>query len=146
MSYKSRRKPVVLTAEERSKLESWTRRTTTQQRLAVRARIILLCAEGFKNQEVARQLDLCRPTVGKWRERFQAERLEGLTDEPRPGTPRSISDAKVEEIVTMTLEQAILDYLKHRNLNPVPFVWTATADRIFSKVETICERISLTGH
>ncbi len=105
MSYQPRRKPVVLTPEERSKLESWTRRATTQQRLAIRARIVLLCAEGLKNKDVARQLKLCRPTVGKWRERFQTARLEGLTDEPRPGTPRSISDAKVEEIVTMTLER-----------------------------------------
>jgi transposase len=105
MPYQPRRKRVVLTDEERSKLESWARRATSQQRLALRARIVLECANGLKNQDVAKRLNVCRPTVGKWRERFQAERLEGLTDEPRPGTPRTISDAKVEELVTLTLEE-----------------------------------------
>lgn len=105
MAYQPRRKPVVLTEDERSKLESWARKATSQQRLALRARIVLQCALGLKNQEVARRLRVCRPTVGKWRERFQRARLEGLTDDPRPGTPRTISDAKVEELVTLTLEQ-----------------------------------------
>jgi len=44
------------------------------------------------------------PTVGKWRQRFRDARLEGLADEPRPGAPRSLSDARVEEVVTRTLE------------------------------------------
>ncbi len=105
MPYQPRRKRVVLTEDERSKLESWARKATSQQRLAIRARIVLTCATGLKNYEVAQRLRVCQPTVGKWRNRFQAARLEGLTDEPRPGTPRSISDAKVEELVILTLEQ-----------------------------------------
>jgi transposase len=104
MAYQSIRKPVVLADDERSKLESWSRRSTSQQRLAIRARIILACAEGLKNREVAHRLNVTQQTVGKWRERFQDKRLEGLTDDPRPGAPRTISDAKVEDIITRTLE------------------------------------------
>lgn len=104
MSYQPRRKPVVLSDEERAKLEAWTRRATTQQRLSQRAQIVLLCAEGLKNQDVAARLGISRPTVGKWRERFQDHRLEGLADEPRPGAPRTITDAQVEDLITRTLE------------------------------------------
>src|ERR1044071_9316368 len=98
MAYQSRRKPVVLSADERDKLLSWSRRSTAQQRLAIRARIILTCADGFNNGQTAERLNVTPQTVGKWRERFQAERLAGLTDEPRPGQSRTISDAKVEDI------------------------------------------------
>lgn len=104
MAYQRRRKAVVLSVDERDKLQSWSRRSTSQQRLAIRARIILACAEGVANGEVARRLNVTPQTVGKWRERFQAKRLSGLTDDPRPGAPRTISDAKVEEIITKTLE------------------------------------------
>ena len=104
MAYQPRRKPVVLSADEQDKLLSWSRRSTTQQRLAIRARIILACAEGLKNGETATRLNVTPQTVGKWRERFQTQRLAGLTDEPRPGQPRTISDAQVEDIITKTLE------------------------------------------
>lgn len=96
--------PLDVTAEERQKLESWVRRPKTAQRLAWRARIVLSCAGGKKNQEVAQQLELDVHTVGKWRERFRRERLEGLADEPRPGAPRRISDEQVEAVLTRTLE------------------------------------------
>ncbi|HVI79799.1 MAG TPA: helix-turn-helix domain-containing protein, partial [Candidatus Acidoferrum sp.] len=71
---------LVMTAEEKQKLESWARRPKTTQRLALRARIILKCATGMLNQEVARELRLDVHTVGKWRERFRVSRLEGLAD------------------------------------------------------------------
>jgi transposase len=106
MPYLPKRKPVLLSEAERHQLESWKRRATSQQRLALRSSIILLCADGLKNREVAQRLRICYPTVGKWRERFQEHRLEGLTDEPRPGAPRTIADAKVEEVITLTLEKA----------------------------------------
>ena len=96
--------PLNVTAEERQKLENWVRRPKTAQRLAWRARIILSCAEGNQNQDVAQQLGLDVHTVGKWRERFRLGRLEGLADEPRPGAPRRISDAQVEAVITRTLE------------------------------------------
>ncbi|MEI6231534.1 MAG: helix-turn-helix domain-containing protein [Planctomycetota bacterium] len=104
MADQPRCKPVVLSADERDNLLSWSRRSTTQQRLAVRARIILTCAERLKNGDEAKRLNVTPQTVGKWRERFQIHHLAGLTDEPRPGQPRTISDAKVEYIITKTLE------------------------------------------
>lgn len=98
------KEPLTLTTDERQKLESWARRHTSAQRLALRARIILACAEDRSNTAVARDLRLTLPTVGKWRSRFLAQRLEGLADEPRPGTPRTITDAQVEDVITRTLE------------------------------------------
>ena len=97
--------PVLrLTDDEREALERWTRRPTTAQALAQRARVILACASGRTNTRVARELRLTKQTVGKWRSRFVAAWLDGLLDEPRPGAPRRISDAQVEQMVTLTLE------------------------------------------
>lgn len=100
------RPKAVLTVsdDEREKLDQWARRPKSTQRLALRARIILACAEGQSNTEVARQLRVTLPTVGKWRTRFIADRLQGLADEPRPGAPRTRSDAQVEKVITRTLE------------------------------------------
>lgn len=95
-----------LTAEEREKLVLLARRPKSSQALAMRARIVLRCADGHANDEVAHKLGLSRPTVGKWRERFRERRMEGLLDEPRPGAPRKITDAQVEKVVTTTLESA----------------------------------------
>jgi len=97
-------KPIVLKEEERTKLQEWARRPKTSQRLATRARIVLGCAEGRENRQVARELRITDQTVCKWRERFRANGLEGLADEPRPGAPRKISDAQVEALITRTLE------------------------------------------
>jgi transposase len=101
--------PVELSAAERVQLESWTRRRTSAQALALRSRIVLLAAEGLNNVEIARQLGIQRNTVAKWRSRFVEHRLDGLTDEPRPGQPRKISDAKVEEVIVKTLEASPKD-------------------------------------
>ena len=97
--------PLILTDEERLKLETWASRPKSTQRLASRAKIILACAEGLENKAVAARLQVNPVTVGKWRQRFLDGRLEGLADEPRPGAPRTITDAKVEEVVTRTLEE-----------------------------------------
>ena len=80
------------------------RRPKSAQAFAIRARIVLACAEGLSNGAAAKKLHLTGATVCKWRERFRVSRLEGLLDEPRPGAPRSITDAQVEEVVTQTLE------------------------------------------
>lgn len=96
--------PLSVTAEERESLERWTRRLKTGQALAQRARIILESASGKSNTEIARRLRITKQMVGKWRTRFLAKRLDGLLDEPRPGTPRRLSDAEVERVLTMTLE------------------------------------------
>jgi transposase len=101
--------PLVLNREERQTLEEWTRRPKTAQALAQRARIILACAEGHNNTAVAAGLHLRQQTVGKWRRRFVAQRLQGLLDEPRPGTPRRLSDREVEHVLTLTLESTPRD-------------------------------------
>lgn len=97
-------RPLDVSADEREKLEAWARRARSEQRLALRARIVLGCAGGGANQDVAARLGVTGQTVCKWRERFRVKRLEGLADEPRPGAPRSLSDAKVGEVVSRTLE------------------------------------------
>src|SRR5215469_16778447 len=95
----------MLSAQERQVLEGWARRRKTAQALAMRSRIVLACAEGTPNKKVAVALGVSRPTVTKWRARFVAARLEGLVDEPRPGAPRTITDAQVELVITKTLEE-----------------------------------------
>src|SRR3954462_7269405 len=95
---------IELTDGERVQLESWARRRTSAQALALRSRIVLLAADGVKNTEIAERLQVTRSMVRKWRGRFAEHRLDGLTDEPRPGRPRTVSDAKVEEVIVKTLE------------------------------------------
>jgi transposase len=97
-------RPLNVTSEEREKLAMLARRPKTGQAVAMRARIVLGCDEGLSNGAVAKRLQITGATVCKWRERFRVNRLEGLLDEPRPGAPRSITDKKVEVVVTKTLE------------------------------------------
>ena len=93
-----------LAPSERETLERWTRRRKTAQALAMRARIVLQCAKGWNNGEVAEEFGVTRQMVGRWRQRFIDKRIEGLLDEPRPGAPRRITDADVERVVVKTLE------------------------------------------
>jgi transposase len=95
---------LILTDDERQTLKTWASRPKSTQRLAQRARIVLACAEGLDNQAVAARLGVCTATAGTWRGRFIERRLDGLTDEPRPGAPRKFTDADVERVVTRTLE------------------------------------------
>ena len=97
---------LVLTKEEHETLTRYARRSTIQQRIALRARIVLNCAEGFTNKEVAADMGVTPQTVGKWRSRFIRNRIEGLQDEPRPGAARKITDDLIEDIVVRTLESA----------------------------------------
>ena len=95
---------LVLTADEREQLSRWARRATSAQALALRSKIVLACAEGADNKTVAERLGCAPATVGKWRRRFIAERLDGLSDEQRPGRPRTISVDQVEDVIVATLE------------------------------------------
>src|SRR5215831_3954601 len=97
--------PLVLSDDERRVLEGWARRRKTAQALALRSRIVLACAGGNSVSAVAGDLGISRTTVGRWRSRFLEARLEGLSDEPRPGRPRTITDERVERVITATLEQ-----------------------------------------
>jgi transposase len=106
MNKGGRPKPVLtVTDDERQKLETWANRPKSTQRLATRARIVLACAEGLDNKDIADRLDINTATVGKWRRRFLDLRLDGLADEPRPGAPRTITDEIVERVITKTLEE-----------------------------------------
>ena len=87
--------PLNLADDERRTLEAWSRRRKTAQALAERSRIVLACAAGGSNSAVAADLGVSRDMVSKWRSRFAEKRLAGLTDEPRPGRPRLISDEQV---------------------------------------------------
>jgi transposase len=95
-----------MTEEERETLQAWTRRPKCPQALALRARVILLCAAGRSNTEAAAELHITIQTVGKWRQRFIEKRLDGLLDEPRPGTPRKLSEADVDRVLGLTLVSA----------------------------------------
>src|SRR3712207_4999252 len=96
--------PIALSERERAELEGLVRRRKTAQDLALRARIVLGCAAGVTNQAVAREAGVCAHTVGKWRERFARDRLEGLRDEPRSGAPRTVTDGRVADLLVRTLE------------------------------------------
>ncbi len=100
---------VILSDEERLKLTGLAGRRKTAQALAMRARIVLSCADGHQNKDVSAALGLHPMTVGKWRRRFQSQRLDGLNDDPRAGTPRSIDDTRIEAVVARTLESQPAD-------------------------------------
>jgi transposase len=93
-----------LSDAERDQLQQWARRRTSSQALALRSRIVLACASGLSNKDVAAREGVAQPTVGKWRARFVELRLDGLSDDPRPGRPPSISAEQVEDVVVATLE------------------------------------------
>ena len=106
MHRRSHLQPILLGNEEHQQLLNWSRNPRRAGRaLALRARIILQCRHGRSNRQVAQRLGLPEQTVCKWRQRFLAERLQGLLDQPRSGAPRSISDSMVEAVLAKTLHE-----------------------------------------
>lgn len=95
---------LVLNQVEREQLMAFTMRRKTAQALALRARIVLACADGMENKAVAAKLRVTPQTVSKWRARFVSDRLDGLLDAPRPGAPRTIDDTHVDAVIAKTLE------------------------------------------
>ena len=100
---------LALSYDEREQLLRWSRRAKSAQFLALRSRIVLACAQGLDNKQVAAKLGVVPATVSKWRRRFVDKRLDGLLDEPRPGGPRSITDEQIEQVVVATLERTPKD-------------------------------------
>jgi transposase len=97
-------KPIILSPQERSKLDAWARGRSIPLRLVQRARIIRMAASGMQNKDIARELDISRPTVQLWRQRFLAFRLAGIEkDAPRPGRIPEIPSKKVQAVVEATL-------------------------------------------
>lgn len=95
---------LMLTEAEREQLVAWTLRRKTAQALALRARIVLACADGVANRAVAAHQRVTPQTVGKWRERFLEQRLDGLSDAPRSGAPRTLDDSRIDALIAKTLE------------------------------------------
>jgi transposase/transposase-like protein len=95
---------IELLDTEAAELASRLRRRKVARGDAVRAEIVLLAAEGVSNLAIAERLGITRMTVATWRRRFAERRLDGLLDEPRPGAPRTVTDQKVADVVTATLE------------------------------------------
>ncbi len=124
---------VELDATERSELTSLASRRSTAQALALRARIVLACAEGGQNKVIAARLEVDPETVGKWRRRFIERRLEGLYDEPRSGAPRSIEDERIEAVIVRTLESLPPDatHWSSRSMAKASGVSISTVQRIW---------------
>jgi transposase len=100
---------VSLSDQERAQLVAWSRRTKSANGLAMRSRIVLAAADGLGNTAIADELGIAVSSARKWRSRFLAFRLDGLTDEPRPGRPRTVTDEQVEAVITATLETTPAD-------------------------------------
>ena len=132
---------LAVTPEDRQILERWTRRRTTAQGLALRSRIVLGCASGVTNMQVAEELHVTNATVGKWRSRFISGGVAGLLDEPRSGAPRKISDDRVEAVVVKTLESTPRD-ATHWSTRSM----AATSGRSHTSVQRIWQAFGLQPH
>ena len=124
---------LVLTQAEQAELSGLASRRNTAQALALRARIVLACADGTQNKDVAARLALDAATVSKWRRRFAEHRLQGLRDDPRPGAPRTVDDVRVEAVIARTLESLPADgtHWSSRGMARTSGLSTSTVQRIW---------------
>jgi len=125
--------PLILSEAERAELGALAARRKTAQALAMRARIVLLASAGIASRDVAARLDIDPATVGKWRGRFLADRLDGLRDEPRCGAPRTVEDARIEAVIVRTLESVPSDatHWSSRGMAKASGLSTSTVQRIW---------------
>jgi transposase len=125
--------PLVLSDEEQCELKALAARRKTAQALALRARIVLACAEGSQNKEVSARLGIDEATVGKWRRRFAQRRVDGLRDEPRCGAPRTIDDVRIEAVIVKTLESLPADatHWSSRGMAKVSGISVSSVQRIW---------------
>jgi transposase len=96
--------PINLSEAEQAELVRLVRRQKAAQAVALRARIVLAASTGARTEDTAVELGVCAASVRKWHRRFVAKRVDGLYDEPRPGTPRTITEDQIERVVVKTLE------------------------------------------
>jgi transposase len=101
--------PLSINAQDQAQLVAWAKRPKTAQALAMRSRVVLLAADGLNNTAISQQLNVTLQTVGKWRQRYLDQGVDGLLDEPRPGTSRKLSDKDVERVLALTLESTPTD-------------------------------------
>ena len=126
--------PLEVSGSTREELESLSRSLSLAAGLVSRAKIVLLCADGFDNKAVAEEVGTSRQTVGKWRERFRTQGLMGLYDERRPGKPRSIEDDEVMVLLRKTLDTEPADGSTHwscRSMADTTGVSKSTVHRVW---------------
>ncbi len=97
-------KPFSISRAERAELQQWRRVRNTPHSLAQRARLILLLADGVAPVNIMANLDVTRPTVFKWRKRFEQDGVDGLRDRPRPGQPRKLTEKTIKEVLRLTVD------------------------------------------
>lgn len=98
-----KKREIVLSAEERNQLQGYARSRALPHALMRRAKVVLLSAEGHSNSAIAEALDLAKPTVGVWRDRFIAQGIAGLYGEARAGRPRTRDDEAVARLIRRAL-------------------------------------------
>jgi putative transposase len=134
MTAKNIARKILLEPDQQSQLESLAASRSLPHALVMRARVILMAAEGIQNIDIASEVGMTRETVGKWRKRYSEYGIQGLHDELRPGRPRTISDERIAELLNKTLETKPKNgtHWSCRNIAKETGVSKATVQRIWS--------------
>ena len=129
-------KRLLVSDRDRTVLETIARNGNTPQKLALRARIALLSADGTATGEIVRQLSTSNPTITRWRNRYEAAGIPGLLkDRSRPGRKKRIEDARVREVVERTLREKPLraTHWSTRSMAAVVGLSPASVQRIWKE-------------